>query len=184
MMFEQDRQRLKIRERILLEENSRLRKEEEKREVARIQALERDPLRVHDLVEESQHIVSDYDARSKAEEEEQLRTQAEQEVYGLYAEEEERLRVNAEEKSEQGAARLDSRLECLRIEAEKIFARFDAEEVEREQAAHPEPEEEEQLHIQAEQGAARLETEDEEEHIRVNAEEKHLRPKAGYEEHL
>ena len=132
MMFEQDRQRLKIRERILLEENSRLRKEEEKREVARIQALERDPLRVHDLVEESQHIVSDYDARSKAEEEEQLRTQAEQEVYGLYAEEEERLRVNVEEKSEQGAARLDSRLECLRIEAEKMFARFDAEEVERE----------------------------------------------------
>ena len=51
---------------------------------------------------------------------------------GLYAEEEERLRVDAEGKSEQGAARLDSRLECLRIEAEKIFARFDAEEVERE----------------------------------------------------
>ena len=47
-----------------------------------------------DLVEESQHIESDYDARSKAEEEEQLCTQAEQGVCGLDAEEEERLRVD------------------------------------------------------------------------------------------
>jgi hypothetical protein len=94
--------------------------------------LERDPLRLDDFVEGSQHIVSDYDARSKVEEEEQLRTQAKQEVYGLYAEEEKCLCVDAEEEAEQGAARLDSKLECLRIEEDTRFARFDAEEVQRE----------------------------------------------------
>jgi len=45
--------------------------------------LERDHLRADDLIEESQHIESDYDPRSKAEEEKQLRAQAEQEVARL-----------------------------------------------------------------------------------------------------
>ena len=97
MMFEKDRECLRIK----LEENSGLRKEEwEKREVAWIQTLERDPLRVDDLIEECQHIESDYDARSKAEEEEQLRTQPDKEVAGLDAEEEEQqIRVDAEEEA-------------------------------------------------------------------------------------
>ena len=54
-----------------------------------------------DLVEESQHIESDYDARSKAEEEEQP---AEQGVCGLDAEEEERLRVDPGENAAQSKA--------------------------------------------------------------------------------
>ena len=70
--------------------------------------MERDPLRVDDLVRRVNN------RKGK---------QAEQEVYFLYTE---------EEVTDQGAARLSSRLECLRIEAEKRFARFDAEEVERE----------------------------------------------------
>jgi len=101
MMFEKDRRSLEVEKeytRIKLEENSRLRNEEEKREVAWIQALERDPLLMYELVEESRHIESDYDTRSEAEEEEQLRTQAEQEVARIETEEEEHLRANAEEK--------------------------------------------------------------------------------------
>ena len=53
-----------------------------------------------------------------------------------------------------------------------------------EKAANPEAEEEEQHCTQAEQGAARLERTEEEEYLHVNAEEKFLRPKAAYEEHL
>ena len=72
-----------------------------------------------DLVEESQHIESDYDAWSKAEEDEQLRTQAEQEVAGLGTEEEERLRVDAEEKNDQWASRLDLDLNVCALKHRK-----------------------------------------------------------------
>ena len=63
-----------------------LQKEEEKREVAKIQALERDPLRVD---EHYLYLIMMHDRKGK---------QAEQEVYFLYTEEEERIRVDAEEK--------------------------------------------------------------------------------------
>ena len=118
-------------------------------------------------------------ARSDAEVKEHLRVDAQEKAAHPEAEEDEQLRIQAE----QGGARLDSRFEDLRIQSEQRFARFHAGKVESKMAAHPEAEEDKQVRIQVEQGAARLGTE-QEERIRVNAVEKGVWSKAGYEVHL
>jgi len=157
--------------RLQAEEKERLRIEAEQREVARLQAEENERLRIE---AEQREVV-----RLQAEEKERLRIEVEQrEVARLQAEEIERLRIEAEQGE---VARLQAEeKERLRIEAEqREVARLQAEENERlrieaeqREVVRLQAEEKERLRIEVEQREVTRLQANENERLRIEAEQR------------